>query len=225
MPIALINHAAAAAVASNNAITAGIDTTGATLLVIAVSSYSVVSAPTVSDSKGNTWLPLTQYSGGVCRIKLYYCVPGSNVGTGHTVTAASSGSYPSIGFMAFSGTINVSPFDQQNGTSTETAGTTQPGSITPTANNEVCVVASSDSGGTAGAINLSYIKTDYVAYATGNNFGLCVGYLVQGIAAATNPTLTITSGTSILSAIASFKAAAVAAVPNLPPALLFGLTA
>jgi hypothetical protein len=102
MPAALVSHAIANGV--NGATTSGIDTTGATLLVLGVSDFTGGPGVTISDSKGNTWTALTAFSNsaGAMRVRIYYAWNPS-VGTGHTFTSAGTGVYTAIAASAFSG--------------------------------------------------------------------------------------------------------------------------
>src|SRR4051794_24890452 len=120
MAFALIAHAAAN---GNNSVatTGGIDTTGAGLLVAAVATYS--GSATVSDSKGNTWSPLTRYGAGGNKIQMFWSPP-STVGAGHTFTATSAGFSATIAVAAYSGQA-ATPFDAESGAAADS-----PGSIT-----------------------------------------------------------------------------------------------
>ena len=117
------------------ATTAAIDTTGANLLAV-VLGYIAGTASILTDSKGNTWSPLTEYGTGRV-VKLYYCVPTS-VGSGHTFTHTSSFNFPWIGVIAFSG-AHATPYDSTESGATVSGTAYSPGSATPTAADCVCV--------------------------------------------------------------------------------------
>jgi len=100
-----IAHAAIAATTSAGpATTPAIDTTGATFIVIAASSYVSAGSTAPTDSKGNTWT-LLGTSGTASQPKVsFYINTAPTVGTGHTFTNAPGGtSYPSIAVAAFAG--------------------------------------------------------------------------------------------------------------------------
>ncbi len=92
--------------------------------------------------------------------------------------------------MAFSGADTVVPFDQQNGVATPTTTTSyQPGSITPSENNEVIVTAITSGGGvTSYSIDSGFTISDQFDLSGGGHFPLGMAYLIQTSAAASNPT-------------------------------------
>lgn len=205
MAYALVNHVEAA-LGVNGGTTGSIDTSGASFLVLSVGWYVGGTAPTISDSKSNTWTALTQQSwGGVSANRLYYCASPS-VGSGHTFTASGSSSYSSMCVLAFSGS-HATPYDQENG-SGATSATIQPGSITPPEDN--CLVVSgvcpSDSSG-AIAINGGFTEYD-IPWVIGVNEGCGIGYLIQTTATAANPTWTMDASSFVTATSATFKAAA-----------------
>jgi hypothetical protein len=188
-----------------------IDTTGANLIVIAISRWTAV--VTVSDNKSNTYTPLTlrQVTSNNAN-QLFYCA-SPTVGTGHTFTGAATGSFPSIAVVAASGAALV-PFDQENG-ATATASSLATGSITPSENN-CLVIAGVAANGTSFGINGGFTAAAS-DYAAGVHVGGGIAYLVQTTAAAANPTWTWTGGSSPVAAtIASFKAA-----PTVKPSILY----
>jgi hypothetical protein len=66
--------------------TPAIDTTGATLIIIAAADDVAPSVPT--DSAGNTWTPLTLWDQGTTMlVRLFYCV-NPTTSTSHTFTVA-----------------------------------------------------------------------------------------------------------------------------------------
>ncbi len=201
MAILLVNHVGAGG-PGTNVTTAAIDTTGATFLVVAVSNLTSVAAAAISDSKSNTWVPLTAYAlASHSRAQLIYCVTPT-VGSGHTFTATTVG-FPSIVAMAFVGVAATSPFDVENGTTNSTS----TGSITPTQDHELIVCATvNESSNSWGTVNgLAGIANSVTN--DGVNFSCVAGYGIQGTAAAVN--LTFSGGTmsSPTSVVASFKAA------------------
>lgn len=218
-PIAQIGTTqTATAAGGGTATTTGFDTTGATLLVIAVGGGGTAYTTTVSDSKGNTWQHLVSVygdgsqggipGGGDLCFWYSYNHGGSalSVGAGHTVSI-SGNNYPAIAFAAFSGTKTQAdnPFDvEHDGASTDSSATTaQPGSITPTVNGALVVTAIWQH-----TMNSMTISAPYGTPVLQNNTADSVGFsfAVQTTAAATNPTWTLSSGTSGMGAvIAAFK--------------------
>jgi hypothetical protein len=203
----LVSHTGAAGTGSA-ATTSGINTSGATLLIVSVASWHNTGVPSVSDSKGNSWTQLTSYIGGSngTRQTLYYCA-SPKVGPSHTFTASISGGFPSITVQAWSGAA-VSPFDQQNGNSSSSASTLQPGSITPSQNNELVVSGICVGTLVTLAVDSGLVITDQIGYGGANNFGGGLAYWIESVAAAINP-IWSWGGTSmdVSASIASFEPA------------------
>lgn len=209
-PIALLVSASAGqntSGAGTTAVTPLRNTTGANLIVIALSGYTPDSAPTLTDSASNSWTGLTVRSSTNTEVRLFYCSSPTTSAT-HTFTSTgSSGAvFTGIGMMAFSYARASSPFDQQNGATTAGATTLQPGSVTPTTDNQVIVTAlASDDAGTP-TINGGYTASVVLSYSATNYIGISMAYLVQTSAAATNPTWTMSGTNEASAAIATFKA-------------------
>jgi len=111
--------------------TDAINSTGANLLVATVSWFAGGSAPTLTDSKSNTWTKLTEtVFGGVSQgVVIYYCVP-SSVGSGHTITLTGTNTYVSCSFAAYSGVESV-PFDTEDSNTGNALTSIKPGAMTP----------------------------------------------------------------------------------------------
>lgn len=190
------------------ATTAGVDTTGANLLIAWVNTYGAVT-PTLTDSKSNTWTPLTQINNatdGNARCRMYYATNSPTVGSGHTVTVSDAGVLQSISFLALAGAHATAPYDQETTNNPGGTPTTiQPGSITPSEDGCVLVTGLQYGVGVGGvSIDGGFSETHQ-----DKNFGLAEGiaYLIQTTAAAANPTWTIPSGNIAQTAMASFKSA------------------
>lgn len=207
MPFSNLSAASAGSSDGNSVTTSGVNTAGVDLIVLAVASYQAVADPTISDSKGNTWTPRTSYASDVSKLKIYYAV-NPTVGSGHTFTASQSGSYPSIIVLGFSGS-HATPFDQENGNTSASASSLATGSVTPTEDNELIIMAACHSAdisscdeGTGGPL--------LVAYVNGEHFAGGADAEIQTTAAAINPTWTFAAAASCAVAQATFKAAAAA---------------
>lgn len=196
--------------------TAGINTTGATLLIITVSGGASISTAAVSDSNGNSWHPRLNEAGSSSENNgIWYAFDKSGsalvTGAGHTATVALA----NVGFTfsAFSGTLpgHVDPYDSTAGESgaTTAAGTTiQPGSITPAAGS--LVVTAFITGGTnsASSISTAFTLAGQAAGVSGTNFGSAMGFdIMSPFPVAVNPTWTNGALSTIGATIASFKAA------------------
>lgn len=191
--------------------TSAIDTTGADLLIVVVSSTHFGSNPTVSDSKGNTWTALTRYSdsGGDVSIKFFYAVAPS-VGSGHTFTASGASMYASMGVIGLVGGKQTSPFDQQAGSAASGTSLT-PGSVTPTESDEIVLSAINVNPASTASADGGFSVIGYVSLVGGVSLGLAVAYLIQTSAAAANPTWSWTGSQTSIAANATFKAAAASA--------------
>ena len=214
MAITLVAGTSANNTDSTTALSASSNTTGATLLVMILSTYANVAEPTPTDSNTNTWTPLTaQTYTGVLRVRIWYVV-NPTVGPGHTFQATATGVYPTLVVGAFAGVTVTAPFDVQNGAIAAATTAIQPGSVTPAQANEIVITGlSTDNGSSAIGINLGYT---IVATEPADNFneGTSMAYLVQTAAAATNPTWAWTGSVRIASVIAAFKDAG-GALPDL----------
>lgn len=200
----------------NGGSTSSRNTTGANLIVIALSWYNAVTAnPTVSDSKSNTWTPLTQVDSSFLSVQMWYAV-SPTVGAGHTFTCTGSGFSPTLSVVSVSGVNTGDALDQESagGASAGSGTTVQPGSVTPDEAN--CLIVSVLAS-YANVINQPTINGGYTALTLASQDSDHVGggsaYLIQTSAAATNPTWdkVASSGGDILATISAvFHAASVA---------------
>lgn len=208
---ALLTHTGAGSTDTNNVTTTGIDTTGATIIVAELASWSAID-PTFTDSKGNSWTALSQAGdiGGHSYSKLYYCINPTSVGAAHTFTASSTSGAPSINVACFSG--GAGNFDQQAVAHTVDNGgavVLSTGTITPTGSNQLVItgVATAVTNGTTiTAVDGGFTITDTVS-STANCSGGGLAYLIQTTIAAANPQWT-TAGAApnqISAAVASFS--------------------
>lgn len=208
MAYSLVANTTPARGAFSGVTTGAIDTTGANLLIIAMACDTAYST-TPTDSKGNTWTQLTSYTTAVVRVRIYYCIPTS-VGTSHTFSASGSIAGYIMG-AAFSGAASSSPADQQSGANS-IASTLQPGSITPSEDNELIFsVLGFGAAGTPVSINSSFIELGEGDFVSGESYGCGFAYLIQTTAAAVNPTWTRTNSDHLVVTQASFKASAATA--------------
>lgn len=211
MAIALVTHVVKTGTSTNGATSGSIDTTGANLLVFPV-CYAFGSSLVVSDSKSNTWTGLTVRSYTTrTSVRIYYA-KNPTVGTSHTFTTAGTNCFANPMALSFSGCDTTSPFDVENGGSAQ-ATSQATGSVTPNQNNSLIIALTDgedstlasvtiDSGFTIGDIVPNAITT------AGAN-----AYLLQGTAAAVNPTWTYTALERAAVAIAVFKPAAAGGSP------------
>lgn len=174
--------------------TDALDTTGADCLVVVVSSLS--GTPTVTDSKANTWgaPSLTRLDvDSVARLSCWVCLPTS-VGTGHTFTATQASGIMSLSALAFAGVLQVAPVEGTNSNdNADPTQTLQTGSLTPVDAGRLLLAGLMhyEDGVSGMAINQSFTlrHTIYSDSSDGSqHLGLFTATLLQGAAAAVNPT-------------------------------------
>lgn len=200
--IALISSTQVGSTNGTSVTTSGIDTTGATIIVI---NAVTLGGGTPTDSKSNTWTALTAQTAPVStnRSQLFYAV-NPTVGTAHTFSLTAT--VPALSVLAFSGVVTSLPFDVQNGAAADTVTTLSTGSVTPSEDNEVVVSGLSIGGSLASdyVIDNGFTATTYIPVVGGQHFGSGIAYKIQTTAAAVNPAWSGTSA-SFACTIASFK--------------------
>jgi hypothetical protein len=192
----------------NGGTSSSMDTTGASLLVLGC-GYQTSSALTVSDSKSNTWQLAHSEISGSTGAEIYYA-ENPTVGSGHTFTLGGSGLFIFGVFAAFSGALTTSPLDQAQGDfGTGYSDPAQPGTLTPTEDDELVLVTWRTFGQEPSSVT-GYTFTDSDPGSGGVNYGSGLYYQIQTTATGTNPAINGVSG-GLEIAQASFKAAAAAA--------------
>lgn len=209
-PIALIASESATNGTNGPHTTAAIDTTGADLLVMAV-SYIDGFTMTVSDSESNTWLPLTDYLGGGAyagvRTKLFY-VTNPTTDAAHTFTAAAGSNYASVAVAGFSNVLDgVVDFSSGDGSDVGVGGTTvQPGSITPSGNNALIFSAMGYVGNGPASIDSDFTILEQIDNSAAGGFSMAIAYKIQTTAEAVNPTWSSNEAVErIAASMAAFK--------------------
>lgn len=177
--------------------TDAIDTSGVNLLVVCLFWEFVDTnkdgSGNFSDSKGNTWQPLTEYkeSGSSITTRIRYCI-NPTVGTNHTFTFDGGGDsiFPALGVTAWSGTSPLF-FDDENGATAAGTTTLQTGSVskdTGRSNGLYIAAGNSNSAGTSLSIDSSFtVLFDDVSTSTSD--GAHVAYKLTSNASE-NPTWT-----------------------------------
>lgn len=198
------------------------DTTGASLLVMVSVDYGFLpSNDVITDNKGNTWnfanfyAPSDVVSFGGPALGMWY-VLNPVVGPGHTVTV--TGNYNAFVITAWSGVATISPYYQNNGSSSQEAiSVIQTGAITPSADNELVISGASFENNPAYPLSIDSGMTisNQIPWMP-TTAGLAVAYKIQTTAATINPTWTASSPNGVATMIASFKAAN----PSVPITLL-----
>lgn len=201
MAYTLVQKTIAASANNDSVTTSAIDTTGANLIVIVLACFI---ENTLSDSNGNIYTKLTLQSGSGVKVVLAYKY-APIVGSGHTFTAdTSTNSFPSLAVYSFSGSV-ASPFDLENGTTTASQTTAQPGSVTPSEDNELLVTGICWGGTLTGPGIDSGFSTPDTILTTATNMPIGGSYKIQTSAGLENPTWSWTSNNFSAVAIATFK--------------------
>jgi hypothetical protein len=208
---ALVAHTFGRSFDSNGFTTGAIDTTGANFIIIGLAT--AVTGGTISDSKGNTWHPLTEWPGGLSgdrQFRFFYC-ESCTVGSGHTFTVANAaGAFPTLLIEAWSGIAAASSFDVENGNGLTFGTSISTNSVTPSAANELVVAGLQYDDSVTPTIDSGFTITDTNP---NTNFGAQAGqiaYLIETTATAQNPTFSWTDGSRGTAGIATFKTAAAA---------------
>lgn len=179
---------------SGTVTSSAIDTTDATLLILCVNYYgsNEILTSDISDSAGNTWTALTEYTGTgiIYNSKIFYC-ESPTTSTSHIVTVTKTTSYPCINFSSW---IRTSSFDSESGQGYSGVTIGRPGSITPVNDNSLFITSMVNDTNKAYSIDSSFIELNRCPYTSGVSMGGEYAYLVQGTAAATNPAWTWSGG-------------------------------
>lgn len=184
-----------------NCTTSAINCTGASLITAGISLGSNPGG--VTDSSGNTYTDGVS-TGGAVRNSIWYVI-SPVVTSSMTFTSNASGNYPTLNVACWSaGTTPI--VDQHNSANTSSPTSTfQPGSVTPTVNNELIISSIAYDISDVSSIDSSFTITNHSAYSNSNSYGGAMAYLVQSTAASVNPTWTMTSNNDINATILSFK--------------------
>lgn len=211
-PIALVASVQAVSSGGVNVTSSAINTTGSSGLVVVVSDFQAALPSAISDSKSNAWTRIDLSNSDGPRINLFYCTVPCSVGTGHTFsTTTGTTAFPVLIAYAFSGTNTTTFFDSVSNTAITGAAATslQAGSATCSQNNCLYVAGLSTfiTATTPVTINQSFVTPIGTPGAGGQNLGGFASYLVQGTAAALNPTWSWTNSDEAAVVIAAFRAA------------------
>lgn len=215
MAYALVASTGSGSATGGTFTTAGINTTGANLIVVGVTRWNG-GAATLEDSNTNVWTPLAAVLQTTTEARLYYCV-NPVVGAGHTFTLNNSlTTYGTICVAAFSGGPSADSLDQQNsGGATATSVAT--GSVLPTQNGELLIAILGFDNADTVAINSGFTITNQVPLVAAQHSGGAMAYLIQTTAASVNPLWSWTNSTDGAARIATFKLTAGDPPPPTPP--------
>ena len=207
--ISLLASGEGVAGGSGESVTSDMDSTGASLIVVGVTGIGL-SFTDITDSATNTWTELTNVEGGGNADAFMSYVVSPTTSATHNFTFTEANSFATIGALVFGG-ANTSQTPVESDATHTTAASAQAGSVTPGDDNSVIVQLLSQGGTISSlAIDSSYILELERNWSSGVNMGLAMAYLIQGTAAATNPTWSWTTNASGGQSAATFAPAAAA---------------
>lgn len=164
----------------NGGTTGNIDTSGADLLVASISWFSGNSS--ISDSNGNTWIPLTARSSNNVKHQLWY-VLAPTVGAGHNFTVSMTGQAPTLIVEAFSG---IASFDQENGSANGMP--LQTGGITLASAPALFISGFCSTHASGINIDSSFGNQQTRYWSSGNNMAGSTAYRIDSVTGGANPT-------------------------------------
>jgi hypothetical protein len=189
-----------------NATTGAFDTTGATLLAIWVSGYNVnPNYTTPTDSKSNTWAVGPHYKnsnqvGG----QWFYCL-SPTVGSGHTFSMTTTGQFATF-YVAWADSIAASAFDGSTGAGSTSGTSLASGSITPTQAGDLILSGHTSEVNTTYAVDSGMTVLQQTPYVASTHEGGALAWVIQGAAAAINPSWSWTGSTpNSESSVIAFK--------------------
>lgn len=200
------SHLASFAEGSSNAngwtTVTSFDSTNADLLTVVVSYLDVGGgAPTLSDNKGNTFVPRTVYNRSFYSIRIYY-VASPTVGTGHTFTLSGANTYPAIVVRAFAGS-SASPYVAENGGSSALTSAST-GAVLPGGDDRLFISGLGSFGSITGiGVTAGYTVTSTAKTATASVVG--GAYRIQTYAATQSVTWTWTTSADTAVTLAAFR--------------------
>jgi hypothetical protein len=207
MAYALVTNAAKRSLwpEATTATTTGVNTSGATLIVLYVGTFTQPTA-TPTDSKSNTWTAVAaeRSTGSPTTYERWWYCENPSVGASHTFSHIVSNGRPVIGMLAFSGMVSPS-FDQENWLATSSSTTGQTGSLSPADGSGLALAGVVSAYAGPSSINSSFTTADLLGNGYGVN-GIGTAYLISPGTGALNPTWTMdASATTILAGITTWK--------------------
>jgi len=210
MAYALIASTSKASTGSGNAVTTDpIDTTGATLITVTV-THLLGGLGALTDNVSNSYGAVVLSTDQPNEAIEWYVKESPTTNAGHTFTiGAAANSYQTIFVHAWSGSA-ASALDQTNeAVNGSNATSIQPGSVTPTEDNELVMTAVAWSNSSGGASVSDSFATPLAIDTATTNIPGAVSYKIQTSAVAVNPTWSWPNSVRPVSNILTFKAGAV----------------
>lgn len=205
MSWALLGNNQASVPSTGTATTSAVDTTGAQLIVAVCLAFAAdITTGKMSDSLGNTWSAVAGQHLGNGSVRIFFAIASLVTGPSHTFSLASEtgGSYPTIFVSRWKGLRpGVNNHDGVSG-GTAAGTTVQPGTVTPTLDNDLIITGLGDGSIT----NNKTIDSGFTRQDQQNTSGIGAtgawAYKIQGALAAVNPTWTTGSSNKAASIVA-----------------------
>lgn len=199
----LVNSTSGAGHLGADAVSAPMDTTGASFIVV-VASFSVTQ-PSIVDNKGNTYVSVGVHAGGFAAGHEVFVVQGTPVvGTNHIFTAG-AGFAMNICVAAFTG---VSPtFEDDASATSASASALNTGSLTPLQNGSLLIAGwstNNNTGAADAAIDNGFQILENEPAVASSRVGCALAYLVQPTAAAINPQWSQPGASAVAASVSSF---------------------
>jgi hypothetical protein len=218
---ALISHRADN-LGANGGTSGTFNSTGADLIVVAVSYNNTGAGLTLTDSASNTWTSIAIYTAAPYEeLQAWYC-HGPTTSASHTVSFGGASSACSVNVSSWSGSA-ASSLDQHSGAAGTGLTTQSAGSITPTSDNALvlafCTVADANTATTttSGFTPSGSDSTWQTAGVSFQNNGISQDYQIQTTATAVNPSWSSGAATAMTAMSTSFLTAGVTFAPEDDP--------
>lgn len=217
MAIARVNDVVVETTPNNDGFTTGAqDTSGANFIIIGYSG-AITTSETVTDSKSNTWNPLSLNTDGVVghQSRLYYAY-NATVGSGHTFTITGTDNFPTLFIAWYSGVLSSGdPYDvsgsTENNPSTVFGTTCVHASRTPSTDGQLIWGFCGADDQAPASINGGFTIRRSSTGTAGHSFSGGCADLIQTTATAWSPTWTFSSSDTLVASMAGFQAAAAVA--------------
>lgn len=207
---------------------AGVDLTGADLIVVLTSSYSATTG-TLSDNSGRTYTPLTRRTntaGFDVAGQIFYCANPTGDLSNVVVTFAASALYPAFaveGWEFGGATVELdSGTDLGNNNGNAASSTSKPGAVTPSVDGALIVVEAAYESASPCTIDAGFTERQDAPLVGGSYFGSLAATLPQTTAATVDPTVTYAGSNANVTCIAVFIPAGASAQDVTLPTIASG---
>lgn len=204
MAITVVATTSKGGTAGSTTVSDPINTTGATLIEVTAVYYQPNGVASLTDSKGNTWTPLTPRNVSGMELRKWYANPlAGQTGAGHTFTLTNAVACP-IFVRAYAG--NNLAFVGESGTTTGTVTACSVGTVTPPASQGlVTTVLAWPSATSAQSVSGGGLAIfSQVAWVNAVTYGAAAADEIQATATARNPAWSWTTGATVDAVAAAY---------------------